>query len=263
MTVTPDRLLARLEAIGASLATRADALGLLGLGSVGRERQRLDVWSDLDFFVFVQPGAKPRYLDSLEWLAAAHPLAWHFRNTADGHKALMADGVFCEFAVFEPQEIAAIPYAPGRWVWRRDELDAALEVSPRPPPTGGTVDVEWCVGEALSNLIVGLQRLARGETLAAMRMIQVFAVDRALELAEHAQQTEHGVRRDPFARERRIEQRAPALAAALPHWVQGYAATVPSALALLDWLQAQHRVPPAVSAQIRALAAQAAAPSGR
>lgn len=38
----------------------------------------------------------------------------------------MDDGVFCEFAVFEPHELAPIPFAPGRWVWRRDELDPTL-----------------------------------------------------------------------------------------------------------------------------------------
>jgi len=52
----------------------------------------------------------------------------------------MADGVFCEFAVFEPQELPAIPFAPGRVVWKRDGVDAAIALPagharPRPPPT--------------------------------------------------------------------------------------------------------------------------------
>jgi len=38
----------------------------------------------------------------------------------------MADGVFCEFAVFEIHELSRIPYAPGRFVWRRDEVDEGL-----------------------------------------------------------------------------------------------------------------------------------------
>jgi hypothetical protein len=62
---------------------------LLALGSAGLERQRLDRYSDLDFFVIVAQGYKVHYIESLDWLA-------------DGHKALMTDGIFCEFAVFEP-----------------------------------------------------------------------------------------------------------------------------------------------------------------
>jgi hypothetical protein len=38
--------------------------------------------SDLDFFVIVRPGTKPAWLANLDWLAAAHPLAWAFANIA-------------------------------------------------------------------------------------------------------------------------------------------------------------------------------------
>ena len=58
-------LLSRLDAIGASLARRGDALALLGLGSVGVETDRIDDFSDLDFFAIVEPGRKARYLDDL------------------------------------------------------------------------------------------------------------------------------------------------------------------------------------------------------
>jgi hypothetical protein len=252
---TPERLLQRLEALAQSLAARPDALGLLALGSVGRERARLDAQSDLDFFVLVAPGAKARYIDALDWLAVAHPLAWHFRNTADGHKALMADGVFCEFAVFEPAELAGIPYAPGRWVWRRDALDAALDTPRVPLPSATAPDPAWLVGEALSNLIVGLQRLQRGEVLAAMRLIQVCAVDRLVELAERGGSAVGSGGRDPFALERRVEQRLPQLKPVLELAAQGYGRSAASALAILAYLQQQAPVPDAVAARIRALAA--------
>ncbi|MDZ7652618.1 MAG: hypothetical protein U5L03_08775 [Burkholderiaceae bacterium] len=248
-------LLERLDAIGGALAARSDALGLLGLGSVGCDTGRLDAYSDLDFFVIVRAGAKARYIDALDWLAAAQPLVWHFRNTADGHKALMDDGVFCEFAVFEPAELERIAFAPGRWVWRSDELDARLAAPQVPLPPAELPDEAWLVGEILSNLLVGLQRLARGETLAAMRLIQVHAVDRVLQLVERRQPR---ALRDPFALERRIEQRQTALRRLIAAWAQGYAASPASALAILDWLQANHAVTPAVAAHIRALAGDAA-----
>jgi hypothetical protein len=109
----------------------------------------------------------------------------------------MDDGVFCEFAVFEPHELAPIPFAPGRWVWRRDELDPTLGEPRVALPAAALPGEDWLVGEALSNLLVGLSRHARGERLAAMRLVQVTAVDRLLQLVE--QRAAVGGGRDPFA----------------------------------------------------------------
>lgn len=258
-SVTPQVLHDRLASIARALSSRDDALALLALGSVGAETDRLDAWSDLDFFVLVRQGAKERYLGRLDWLAAAHPLAWHYRNTVDGHKALMADGVFCEFAVFELQELGRIPYAPGRFVWRRDEVDPALAAPWRPLP--GRHAADWLVGEALSNLIVGLQRHARGERLAAMRMVQVHALDRVLEFLEQQPAEPCApASRDPFNVDRRIETRSPRVALSLPAWAGGYEHTVPAALALLAALEAHSAVPPEVAAHVRTLATVADRP---
>jgi hypothetical protein len=244
-------LLERLDAIGRSLSGSGHALALIGLGSVGLDTERLDDSSDLDFFAIVEPGHKACYLHRLDWLAAARPLAWHFQNTADGHKALMDDGVFCEFAVFEPQELASIPFAPGRVVWKRDDVDAAIATprGPRPPPP--TTDETWIVGEALSCLLVGLQRWQRGEKLSAARFVQGHALDRLIELDALRSRPTPG---DPFNTERRLETRQPALAAELPALVPGYDATPAAAAAMLDalarrgaWLDA------AMTARIRGL----------
>jgi hypothetical protein len=247
----------RLASLARELSSRDDALALLALGSVGIEIARLDAWSDLDFFVLVRDGAKGRYIGNLDWLAAAHPVVWHFQNTVDGHKALMADGVFCEFAVFEIHELSRIPYAPGRFVWRRDEVDEGLARATQTLPAQQNTD--WLVGEALSNLIVGLQRQARGEKLAAVRMIQVHALDRVLEFMERQQPGSPAAiaARDPFNVDRRIEMRSSQAARALPVWAGGYERTVPAALALLAALEAHDAVPAEVSEHIRRLATMA------
>jgi hypothetical protein len=248
------RLLGRLDAIGRALADSGHALALIGLGSVGRETERLDAWSDLDFFVVVEPGHKARYLTRLDWLAAAAPLVWQFRNTVDGHKALMDDGVFCEFAVFEPQELSAIPFAPGRLVWRRADADPALAEPRRPLPTPSR-DETWIVGEALSCLFVGLQRWRRGERLAATRMVQGQALDRLIELDALRTPAAGAAAADPFNGERRLEARRPALAAELPALVPGYERTPQAALAMLDALERRGAVLAAPMVErIRALA---------
>lgn len=256
-SITPRELQDRLASLARELSARDDALALLALGSVGTETARLDAWSDLDFFVLVRDGAKARYIGNLDWLAAAHPVVWHFQNTVDGHKALMADGVFCEFAVFEIHELSRIPYAPGRFVWRREEVDDGLAQATQPLPA--KQGVEWLVGEALSNLIVGLQRHARGERLAAMRMIQVHALDRVLEFLERQEPGSPAAvaARDSFNVDRRIEMRSAQAARALPVWAGGYERTVPAALALLAALEAHDVVPAEVSEHIRMLATMA------
>ena len=256
-SVTPRVLQDRLASLARELSGRDDALALLALGSVGTETDRLDAWSDLDFFVLVSDGAKGRYIGNLDWLAAAHPVIWHFQNTVDGHKALMADGVFCEFAVFEAHELGRIPYAPGRFVWRRNEVDEGLAYAKWPLPTKHSSG--WLIGEALSNLIVGLQRHARGEKLASMRMIQVHALDRVLEFLEQLRPDSHDAfaARDPFNVDRRIEVRSSQDALALPVWAGGYERTVPAALALLAALEARNVVPVDVSEHIRMLATMA------
>lgn len=251
-TSLPPVLQSRLQRLAEALAVRRDALGLLALGSVGQETARADAWSDLDFFVIVRPGAKPQYLADLGWLAAAHPLEWAFANTADGYKALMADGLLCEFAVFEPQELHTVAYAPGRWAWRRPgELAEALACPQRTGPVPNTRD--WLVGEALSNLLVGLQRFRRGERLAAMRMVQVYALDRLLELIDHLQTPVVGVARDPFSADRRFEQRHPAERAMLRQCAGGIDATPQAALALLARLEELVPLPAGVVARIRSL----------
>lgn len=237
--ITPERLLTRLDAIGHAVRDTGQALALIGLGSCGLEGSRLDAHSDLDFFVIVQPGLKRRFLDRLDWLAAAWPIAWHFQNTADGHKALMDDGVFCEFAVFEPDELKTAVFAPGRVVWRRDDVDDAIarplqRVASQEPPKE-----EWIVGEALSNLFVGLQRWHRGERLSAARFVQGYAVDRLVQLDDLRLPAVRSVGTDPFNADRRAEQRHPGLDAELGRLIPGYDGTPAAALAMLRALEAR------------------------
>ena len=61
-------LLHRLDQLAAHLATRDDTVAVLGLGSAGAQRGRLDDHSDLDFFLIVEEGATSRYADGTGWL---------------------------------------------------------------------------------------------------------------------------------------------------------------------------------------------------
>ncbi len=242
----PADLLRRLDEIGRSLAQRKTAQALIGLGSVGRETERLDDYSDLDFFAIVAAGTKSHYLDDLAWLSDVAPIAFRFRNTADGYKLLFDDGIFCEFAVFELAELATIPFAEGRIVWKADDVSDTIAV-PQRSVGAGERSAEFHLGEALTNLYVGLMREQRGETMSALRFIQTYAVDHLLRLAELSTEAPLGDRFDPA---RRVERRRPQLAALLPTMLQGYGQNRASARAILHYLAANFDINPAMQREI-------------
>ena len=247
------RLLQRLDEIAASLQGCPQALALIALGSVGRELERVDEYSDLDFFVLVEAGSKAAFLDDLGWLACLQPVAYAFQNTVDGFKLLFADRIFCEFAVFEPQELASIPFAPGRVVWKRAGVDEAIG-EPKKQRSTTAPDPEWLLGEALTNLYVGICRYQRGEKLSAERFIQGYAVDRLVQLTGLLAQPASGLA-DPFTNERRYEQRYPQFAGRLAEFLQGYERSPQSALAILTFLQEHFPVNQAMAQAIGELCA--------
>jgi hypothetical protein len=245
-------LLERLDEIARSLEHTGGALALIGLGSVGVERERLDDFSDLDFFVIVAPAHKRRFIDNLEWIESIHPVAYRFLNTEDGYKLLFSDGVFCEFAVFELDELAGIPFAPGLVVWSVSGIDASIGVPVRPIQPPSVRSVEWLIGEALTNLYVGMCRFRRGEKLSAERFVQHHSVDRVIELIVRAEPEPSGLR-DPFNIERRFEARYPGAAQLLASFVQGYDSTPQSALAILSFLEGRFDVNAPMAESVRRL----------
>ncbi len=248
---TPDHLLERLEAIARSVAETGRGLALIGLGSVGAELDRLDAYSDLDFFVIAQPGAKAEFLDSLFWLERVAPVTYAFLNTADGYKLLFADGIFAEMAVFEPEELSRIPFSGGRFVWQAAGFSLPVPLAgnalpaPQAPPSA-----EWLLNEALTNLYIGLGRYHRGEKLSAARFIQGHAVDRLLDLAALIETSESG-QPDPFDAARRFERSFPETAVHLPHFIPGYENSPAAAGAILAFLDSRFNLNRAIKAAIR------------
>lgn len=249
------RLLDRLDAIGASLADSGHGLALIGLGSVGEERDRLDDYSDLDFFAVVQPGFKETFIGDLAWLERIHPIAFAFQNTRDGDKVLFADGIYAEFAVVTPDELPLLPTHKGRIVWQASGFSIDLAaISYQPPAAPEPHTVEWLAGEILTNLYVGLTRYHRGERLSAMRLIQAHAIDRLIELSPHLQRAAPSAA-DPFAPERRYEARYPDFASHLSRFAQGYDRSVESTLAILAFLERHIQINAAIKQRILALCA--------
>ncbi|MGW4152696.1 hypothetical protein ACWEDF_06030 [Micromonospora chersina] len=248
-------MLRRLDDLAAHLATRPDTVALLGLGSAGVDRDRLDDHSDLDFFLVVADGAVGNYVDSIDWLAAPCPVAYSFANERNGRKARYADGIFVEYAVFTVAELARLPFTGARVVWQRPDAPAGLAGSGAPPHPATPYDtVEFHLNEALTNLYVGLHRELRGERLTAARFIQSYAVDRVLALLRLAEPSA-AHRRDPVDPSRRVEQAYPPEVLPLAAMVPGYRHNREAARTTLDWLAARFPLDPAIADPVRALLA--------
>lgn len=245
-------LLGRLDAIAASLARSRYALALIGLGSAGTALDRLDAYSDLDFFAIVEHGHKNAFIEDLTWLEEVAPIAFSFKNTRDGCKVLFEDGIYAEFAVFDREELATMPLEGGRIVWQREGADlAGTEMRVPSPPEPDTA--ERLLGEILTNLYVGLMRLRRGERLSAQHFIQGYAVDRILQICPLIEPPVL-VSGDRFDGSRRFEQRFPHTAQHLPLFVQGYNCSAESAVAILAFVERHFQVNAAIAQRIRELA---------
>ena len=251
----PERLMAFLDRLGEVLAARGDAVALLGLGSVGRDLHRLDEHSDADFFVVVDDAAaRQRYLDDLGWLNAAQPIVWSFENSPVGRKALLAGGLFAEYAVFSLNEMSTAGYPPGRVHWQRADAPAGLETPIAPLP--GTPRLEEQVGEAITNLYVGLHRDLRGERLTAQRFIQGYAVDRWVTILGLLG-LGNGPQQDVFVIDRGVERRFGPDLLPLADLVPGYERNPHAARTLLRLLERHVELDPGMLAAVRQVLAQA------
>ena len=256
----PARLMAFLDRLGDVLADRGDAVALLGLGSVGRDLHRLDEHSDADFFVVVDDAAaRQRYLDELDWLEAAQPIAWSFENSPVGRKALLADGLFAEYAVFSVSDMVTAGYPPGRVHWQRADAPAGLETPTAPLP--GTPRLEEQVGEAITNLYVGLHRDLRGERLTATRFIQGYAVDRWVTILGLLG-LGSGPQQDVFIIDRGVERRFGPDLLPLADLVPGYERNAHAARTLLGLMEQHVTLDPAMLTAVREVLALAEARSG-
>jgi len=234
-------ILKRLTEIADSLQKTGDAKALLGLGSIGMELERLDEWSDLDFFVIVKDGMKKRYIDNLDWLTNCGTPAFYFLNSPDGYKYLYEDGIYCEFAVFEEHELSNTQFSSGRIIWKTKDFDESLCTPVKKNTPWKPDNLDWAMGEVLTCLYVGLCRFGRGEKLISTKFVQTFALDILVACASYFEQ-EVSYFKDDFQNERRFEIRFPHFASKIPGMMQGYDKVPESALAILEYVESKYNV---------------------
>jgi hypothetical protein len=187
-------------------------LGLVLAGS-SAQTERRDRWSDHDFLVISVDGVPESYRTDLSWLPHHGDIAFAFRETAHGLKALYRSGLLVEFAVFDRSEFAACHLNHYSVAIDRDGIaDLAADVRAR-SLAPADVDVVSSFRAFLCLVYIGTGRARRGERLSANVVIRDFATA-ALLRAVHALLTESERSGldvlDPW---RRVEAAVPGLAA--------------------------------------------------
>jgi lincosamide nucleotidyltransferase B/F len=249
--MTKEHILQRLTEISETVRRTHDALAFLALGSVGKENERMDEFSDLDFFVIAKDDKKQRFIQNLDWLKAQGKVSFVFQNTVDGCKLIYEDGIMCEFAVFTSAEFTSAAYSEGLFLWKDD---AFVSVNPKPRrfPKYLEESEDYMLGEALTNLYVGLGRFLRGEKLSAFYFIQDYAVHRVMTLiAKKFPSKEPFI--DLYNPDRRFEKRYSWFASDISQMTQGYDRTPESARILLTFLDEHFSISQSLKRQIAML----------
>lgn len=217
-----------------------EVLCLLGLGSMA-QIDRLDQYSDMDFFLIVKQESKQTFLHDLTWLSIK-PIVFSFQNTVDGYKVLFSDGTFAEFAIFTENEMKTANFSKGVIYYKKEGFDESL-VEPRFEPQPKKINIEFNINEALSNIYIGLKRDHRRERSSATTFIQVYAYQLIIELFPHLFE-ETKIHQDLYVFERRIEQRFPHHTSLLESFRQGYTRNKASASAMLNFLKEHFNLNP-------------------
>ena len=84
----------RLQEIGKSVSQTEGGLAFIGLGSAGEEIDRMDEYSDLDFFCVVENGYKERFIKNIDWLEKCGAVAYKFLNTVADKKCKIREYLF-------------------------------------------------------------------------------------------------------------------------------------------------------------------------
>lgn len=171
-----EEYLARLTDVARS---RSDVLGLAGFGSTA-DRRRVDEWSDHDFAWVTEPGAEDTYRYDLSWLPDADDIALSVVEHHGGVKVIYSDGHVLEFGIANPSTLRL-------WAGNAIEVlvdkggvaDAVAHVVSKPLPEGDPDDTRD-IRLVLTQLLIGVGRVRRGEVLSGGSLIRQDAVGRLL-----------------------------------------------------------------------------------
>ena len=187
---------------------KPEVIGLVFLGS-SAAHERVDQYSDQDFFLIVKNGNAESFRKNLDWLPAHHKILISPRETQHGLKVVYQDGSVLEFAVFEDSELeiaAANDYLVALDKSNITARMAALKLKSTPKPYDFDTQFELF----LSLIWIGVGRFRRGEVIAAEQHIKSYALEKLLGLIRSAKPIQISSQ-DSFNGFRRFEKDYPNL----------------------------------------------------
>ena len=203
-----------LGALVSGLSADPQVIGLVLAGS-SAQTERRDQWSDHDFLVVTVDGVPEHYRTDLSWLPDHGDLAFSFRETAHGLKALYRTGLLVEFAVFDRSEFAGCALNHYAVALDRGGITALAEqVHARSREPRGLA-LAPSFHAFLSLVYIGTGRARRGERLSANVFLRDYALASLLRAVHLLLAADEAAAADDLDVWRRVESAVPDLAAAL------------------------------------------------
>ncbi len=179
-----------------------EIVGLVLVGSAA-ETERVDAWSDHDFFVITSSGSQESLRTDLNWLPNSHSIAFSFRETEHGLKVVYESGAVLEFAIFDCTELQSCMVNHHRLAYGDHDVIQALETAKSRELNESSTDNLRDFRLFLSVLIIGAGRARRGEILTAGENIRSTAATALLKVL--TRQLDKDSRLDKFDPRRRFE----------------------------------------------------------
>ncbi len=205
-------------ALTAWATDESSVIALVAVGSTAGVSREPDEWSDHDILVITTDGAADSLLDDLTWLPDAHRITVHFVETDRGRSLIYDDGHLIELAVFDESDLGDFPLNVHRVLVGADHVEERLAAITK--QTAERVEAEDAEGTTryhrfVKELVIGLGRYGRGETLSANQRIRGPAMTDLLSLIGSFLPSDQAQNRDNLDPHRRFEQAHPFYASRL------------------------------------------------
>lgn len=187
-------------------------IGLVLVGSTA-ETERVDEWSDHDFFVITQSGEQEPLRRDLSWLPNSESIAFWFRETEHGLKVVYNSGDVLEFAIFDCDELRGCMVNHHRLAYGDENVLQALSTAKDRLPEVVVGDDLADFRHFLSVLVIQVGRARRGELLTAGQGIRGTAAMALLKVL--TRRLPHDQRSDRLDVSRRFEFAHPEIGAAV------------------------------------------------
>lgn len=190
------------ESLTNSCVQHPKIIGLVLVGSTA-ETDRVDEWSDHDFFVVTEDSEQESLRRDLSWLPDSESIAFWFRETEHGLKVVYNSGSILEFAIFDCDELRTCMVNHHQLAYGNDEVTKALMAASNRLPANVIGDDLADFRNFLSVLIIQVGRARRGEVLTAGQGIRGTATTALLKVLTRRLPQDH--RLDTLDVSRRFE----------------------------------------------------------